>query len=80
MMNKFQDLMEAAVLVKVVVDANADKMHFKTVEGVIKHVGREYIEIERPADADEKSRHKAEKARVIVPVNKIAEVIYYQFE
>ncbi len=72
--------MEAAVIVRVVVDANIDDMHFKTVEGIIKHVGREYIEIDRAADTDEKSQHKTEKARVIVPINRIAEVIYYQFE
>ncbi|MFQ5831340.1 MAG: hypothetical protein ACE5H4_01395 [Candidatus Thorarchaeota archaeon] len=80
MMNKFQDLMEAAVVVKVVVDTTADDLHLKTVEGIIKHVGREYIEIERAADTDEKSRHKTERVRVIVPINKIAEVIYYQLE
>ncbi|MHA2378783.1 MAG: hypothetical protein ACXADS_05880 [Candidatus Thorarchaeota archaeon] len=80
MMNKFQDLMEAAVPVKVVVDTTTKHAHLKTVEGVIIHVGRNYIEIERAAVEDEKSQHNTEKVRVIIPMSKIAEVVHYRFE
>ena len=80
MMNKFQDLMEAAVPVKVVVDTTANDAPLKAINGVIVHVGRNYIEIDRPTLEDEKSQYKAEKARVIVPMSKIVEVVYYRFE
>ena len=80
MMNKFQDLMEAAVPVRVVVDTSASDAPLKAIKGVIRHVGRNYIEIDRAASQDEKSQYNTEKARVIVPMNKIVEVVYYQFE
>jgi hypothetical protein len=80
MMNKFQDLMEAAVPVKVVVDTTANDAHLKTIKGVIIHVGRNYIEIDRAASQDEKSQYKIEKARVIVPMSRIAEVVCYRFD
>ena len=80
MMNKFQDLMEAAVPVKVVVDTNASDAPLKTIKGVIKHVGRDYIEVDRPTSQDEKSQYKTQTARVIVPMSKIVEVVYYRFE
>lgn len=80
MMNKFQDLMAASVPVKVVVDTTAGDAHLKTIKGVIAHVGRNYIEIGRTASQDEKSQYKTEKARVIVPMSRIVEVVYYQSE
>jgi hypothetical protein len=78
MMNKFQDLMEAAVPVRVVVDTTADDTPLKTIKGVIVHVGRNYIEIDRPTSEHEKSQYKTENARVIVPMSRIVEVVYYQ--
>ncbi|UCH03967.1 MAG: hypothetical protein JSW05_10295 [Candidatus Thorarchaeota archaeon] len=80
MMNKFQDLMEAAVPVKVVVDTTADGTPFKAIRGVIVHVGRNYIEVDRSTSEDEKSKYKIDKARVIIPMSRIVEVVYYQSE
>ncbi|MFX0045360.1 MAG: hypothetical protein ACFE8Z_05895 [Candidatus Hermodarchaeota archaeon] len=80
MMNKFQDLMEAAVPVRVVVDTTADDTRLKMIKGIIAHVGRNYIEIDRPTLEDEKSQYKTKRARVIVPMSRIVEVVYYQSE
>ena len=75
MMNKFQDLMGEQVPVQVIVDT-CDTLH-SVVKGVIKHVGRNYIEVARPTNQDEKSRYGTDDVRVIVPVEKISEVLYY---
>ena len=76
MMNKFQDLMGAKVPVQVVVNAD-DTMH-SVVKGIIKNVGRNYIEVGRPTNQDEKARYSTDDVRVIIPVDKIAQVMYYQ--
>ncbi len=76
MMNKFQDLMGDKVPVQVIVDTN-ESIH-SIVKGVIRHVGRNYIEVERTTNQDEKSRYGTDEVRVIVPVAKIAQVMYYQ--
>ena len=76
MMNKFQDLMNDKVPVQLVVDATTDKAHHKVVKGIIKHVTRNYIEVGRPATGDEKSQMGTDEVRVIIPIEKIAEVIY----
>ncbi|MFX0054449.1 MAG: hypothetical protein ACFFAX_10990 [Promethearchaeota archaeon] len=80
MMNKFQDLMNAKVPVQLVVDAITDRAHHKVVKGRIKLVTRNYIEIGRAATGDEKSQFGTEEVRVIIPMEKIAEVIYSQSE
>ncbi len=80
MMNKFQDLMEASVPVRVVVDTTVNDAHLKTIKGVIAHVGRNYIEVGRTASQDERAQHKTEKARVIIPMSRIVEVVYYRLE
>jgi len=80
MMNKFQNLMEAAVPVKIVVDTTENDAPLKTIKGVIMHVGRNYIEIDRVASQDEKSQYKTETARVIVPMSRIVQVVYYRSE
>ena len=76
MMNKFQDLMTAKVPVQLVVHVVTDKAHHKVVKGIIKHVTRNYIEVGRPATGDEKSQMGTDDVRVIIPIEKIAEVIY----
>ena len=76
MMNKFQDLMSDAVPVQVIVDTVTDKALHKVVKGIIRHVGRNYIEIGRPATGDEKSQLGTDEVRVVVPIEKVAEVIY----
>lgn len=76
MMNKFQDLMNAKVHLQVVVDGITDRAHHKVVKGMIKHVGRNYIEVGRPATGDEKSQLYKDEVRVVIPINKVAEVIY----
>jgi hypothetical protein len=80
MMNKFQDLMNEKVPVQVVVDAITDRAHHKVVKGIVKHVTRNYIEIGRTATGDEKSQFGTDEVRVIVPIEKIAEVIYSKSE
>lgn len=76
MMNKFQDLMNDKIPVQLVIDAVTDKAHHKVVKGLIKHVGRNYIEVGRTATGDEKSEFGRDEVWVLVPLEKIAEVIY----
>ena len=76
MMNKFQDLMNGKVPVQLVVDSITDRAHHKVVKGTIKHVGRNYLEVGRAATGDEATQFGTEEVRVIVPIEKIAEVIY----
>jgi hypothetical protein len=80
MMNKFQDLMNASVPVQLVVDAITDRAHHKVIKGTIKHVGRNYLEVGRAATGDEATQFGTEEVRVIVPIEKIAEVIYSKSE
>ncbi len=76
MMNKFQDLMNDKVPVQLVVDAITDRAHHKVVKGIIKLVTRNYVEVGRVATGDEKSQFGTDEVRVIIPLEKIAEVIY----
>jgi hypothetical protein len=76
MMNKFQDLMNAKALIQLVVDAITDRAHHKVVKGTIRLVTRNYIEIGRVATQDEKAQFGRDEVRVIIPMEKIAEVIY----
>ena len=75
-MNKFQDLMNNQVQLQLVVDAITDRPHHKVVKGTIKHVGRNYIEIGRSANGDEKAQLGSDEVRIIIPIEKVAEVIY----
>jgi hypothetical protein len=75
-MNKFQDLMNDAVPVQIVVDAITDRAHHKVVKGIIKHVGRNYIEVGRVATGDEKTHFGTDEAVILIPIGKIAEVVY----
>jgi hypothetical protein len=76
MMNKFQDLMNDRVKVQLVVDAITDRAHHKVIKGTIVHVGRNYIEIGRSATGDEESQLGSGNVKVLVPIERIAEVIY----
>jgi hypothetical protein len=76
MMNKFQDLMNQKVPIQLVVDAITDRAHHKVVKGIVKLVTRNYIEIGRAATGDEKAQLGTDEVRVIIPMEKIAEVIY----
>jgi len=76
MMNKLQDLMNDKVPVQLIVDAITDRAHHKVVKGVIKNVSRNYVEIGRAATGDEKSQFGSDEVRIIVPIEKIAEIIY----
>ena len=76
MMNKFQDLMNDKVLVQLVIDVATDTAHHKVVKGIIKHVTRNFIEVGRAATGDEKAQMGTDEVRVIIPMEKIAEVIY----
>ena len=75
-MNKFQDLMNAKAPIQLVVDAITDRAHHKVVKGTVRLVTRNYIEIGRIATGDEKSQFGRDEVRVIIPMEKIAEVIY----
>ena len=76
MMNKFQDLMNDQVELQLVVDTNTDGAHHKVVKGTIIHVGRNYIEVGRMATEEEKSQFGSDKVRIIIPIEKVVEVIY----
>ena len=76
MMNKFQDLMNEKIPVQLVVNAITDRAHHKVIKGIIQHVGRNYIEIGRAATGDEKSHLGSDDVRIIIPIDKVAEVIY----
>ncbi|MHA2026802.1 MAG: hypothetical protein ACW98U_12955 [Candidatus Thorarchaeota archaeon] len=78
MMNKFQDLMNAKVQVQLVVDAITDRAHHKVIKGTVVHVGRNYVEIDRVATGDEESQLGSGNVRVLIPIERIAEVIYSQ--
>jgi hypothetical protein len=78
MMNKLQDLMNDKVPVQLVVDATTDRAHHKVVKGIIRNVSRNYIEIGRSATGDEKSQFGTDEVRIIIPLDKIAEIIYGQ--
>ncbi|MFW9809357.1 MAG: hypothetical protein ACFFE6_08255 [Candidatus Thorarchaeota archaeon] len=80
MMNKLQDLMNAKIPVQLVVDFNADKAHHKLVKGIIKNVSRNYVEIGRAATGDEKAQIGGDEVRVIIPIERIGEIIYAQNE
>ena len=75
-MNKLQDLMNAKIPVQLVVCVEADKAHHKLVKGIIKNVSRNYVEIGRAATGDEKAQIGGDEVRVIIPLEKIAEIIY----
>jgi hypothetical protein len=76
MMNKLQDLMNDKIPVQLVVDAITDRAHHKVIKGIIKNVSRNYIEVGRSATGDEKSQFNSDEVRVIIPLEKIAEIIY----
>lgn len=76
MMNKLQDLMNDKIPVQLVVDALTDRAHHKVVKGIIKNVSRNYVEIGRAATGDEKSQFGSDEVRIIIPIDKIAEIIY----
>jgi hypothetical protein len=75
-MNKLQDLMNDKIPVQFVVDAITDRAHHKVVKGIIKNVSRNYVEIGRAATGDEKSQFGSDVVRIIIPIEKIAEIIY----
>jgi hypothetical protein len=76
MMNKFQDLMNDQIPVQIVVDAITDRAHHKVVKGIVRYVSRAYIEIGRLATGDEKSQLGTDEVRIVIPIEKVAEVIY----
>ena len=76
MMNKLQDLMNDKIPIQLVVDAVTDRAHHKVVKGIIKNVSRNYVEVGRAATGDEKSQFGSDEVKVIIPIDKIAEIIY----
>ena len=76
MMNKLQDLMNDKIPIQLVVDAVTDRAHHKVVKGTIKNVSRNYVEIGRAATGDEKSQFGSDEVKIIIPIDKIAEIIY----
>ncbi|MGD9395721.1 MAG: hypothetical protein PVJ05_04780 [Candidatus Thorarchaeota archaeon] len=76
MMNKLQDLMNDKVPIQLVIDAITDRAHHKVVKGIIKNVSRNYVEVGRAATGDEKSQFGSDEVKVIIPLEKIAEIIY----
>ena len=48
----------------------------KVVKGIIKNVSRNYVEVGRVATGDEKSQFGSDVVRIIIPIDKIAEIIY----
>lgn len=77
MMNKFQELLDKNIPVEVIIDTSDDDSHYNSVRGVIKSIGRDYIEIGRAPYQDEKSRYGIEEVRTIIPFDRIAELNYY---
>jgi hypothetical protein len=75
-MNKLQDIMNDKLPVQLVVSAITDRAHHKVIKGIIKHVSRNYVEVGRTATADEKAQFGSDEVRVIIPIEKIAEIIY----
>ncbi|MBN2229240.1 MAG: hypothetical protein JW779_06560 [Candidatus Thorarchaeota archaeon] len=80
MMNKFQNLMESATPVEVIIDTGDDDSHYNSIRGIITNVGRDYIELLRAAYQDEKSRYGVGEVRVVIPIIRIAEINYYHNE
>ncbi len=76
MMNKLQDLMNDKVPIQLVIDAITDRAHHKVVKGIIKNVSRNYVEVGRAATGDEKSQFGSDEVKIIIPLEKIAEIIY----
>ena len=68
--------MNDKIPVQLVVDALTDRAHHKVVKGIIKNVSRNYVEIGRAATGDEKSQFGSDEVRIIIPIDKIAEIIY----
>lgn len=77
MMNKLQDLMTHEIPVEVIIDTGDDDGNYNSLRGIIKNVGRDYIEIGRAPYQDEKSRYNVDDVRTIIPINRIAEVHFY---
>jgi hypothetical protein len=77
MMNKFQELMDKNIPVEVIIDTSDDDSHYNCIRGIIKNIGRDFIEVGRAAYQDEKSRYSVEEVRTIIPFDRIAEVNYY---
>ena len=77
MMNKFQELMEKSIPVEVIIDTSDDDSHYNCIRGIIKNIGRDYIEVGRAAYQDEKSRYGVEEVTTIIPIDRIAEMNYY---
>ncbi len=78
MMNKFQDLMENKIPVEVIIDTGDNDGHYNSIRGIIKNVGRDYIEINRAPYHDEQSRYGVAEVRTIIPLVRIAEVNFYE--
>ena len=76
-MNRFQDLMRTGIFIRVVVDVPIQEFYLQVVDGTVKHVSKEYLEIQRLATPDEKSKHGIETVCVLIPLPRIAEVICY---
>jgi hypothetical protein len=70
--------MNDKVPIQLVVDAITDRAHHKVVKGIIKNVSRNYVEIVRPATGDEKSQLGSDEVGIIIPIDKVAEIIYKQ--
>lgn len=63
--------------VEVIIDTGDDDGNYNSLRGIIKNVGRDYIEIGRAPYQDEKSRYNVDDVRTIIPINRIAEVHFY---
>ena len=77
-MNRFQDLMRTKAKVRLIIDTVVEKGHAQIIDGIITHTANSYIEIERDANPDEKSKYGKEKVTVIISHARISEIICYE--
>lgn len=78
MMNRFQDLMRNKSKVRLVIDTVVAKNYVQIIDCVVTQSASHFIEAERDATPDEKSKYGMDKVKVIIPISKISQVICYE--
>ena len=77
-MNRYQDLMRTKAKVRLVIDTVVEKGQAQIIDGIITHTANSYIEVERDANPDERSKYGKQKVTVIIPHSRISEIICYE--
>jgi hypothetical protein len=63
------------LLVRIVLDAKIVDPYVQYEVGILRHVGDDYVSIERKSTSDEKNSHDSKILTVEVPIGKILKVI-----